>query len=71
MYTFKMIKEIERIAGKWVLWYVGKTKLPEHINLRSIEMQKKDLKRLGDIIELPDYHLLVKKYARSGGMISR
>jgi hypothetical protein len=57
---FKMIAELKRLAGKYILWYVGRTKLPEHINLRSVAQQKEDLKELGDIIELPQYHLLIK-----------
>jgi ADP-heptose:LPS heptosyltransferase len=57
---FKMIDELKRISGKFILWYVGRTELEEHINLRSIDQQKEDLKELGEIIELPLYHLLIK-----------
>jgi hypothetical protein len=58
---FKMIDELKRISGKYILWYVGRTVLEEHINLRSIDQQKKDLKELGSIIELPQYHLLIRR----------
>jgi ADP-heptose:LPS heptosyltransferase/GT2 family glycosyltransferase len=58
---FEMIEELKRISGRYILWYVGRTKLEEHINLKSIEQQRKDLKNTGSIIEMPHYHLLIQR----------
>ncbi len=61
---FSMLQELKRVMRPdgYLLFYCGRTKLPEHINLRSIAQQKEDLNNAGFnfICHLPDFHMLFK-----------